>query len=212
MLIASATAFFCYAPLPESGEDREPPYIERLWMSWTKTEPEHEPDVIFVPTPQEAVDRMLELAELKPTDVLYDLGCGDGRIVVTAAKRYGVKAIGVDIDPLRVAESRRNVRLNDVGHLVKILKADIFKLDFSDANAVTLYLLPELNVRLMPKLAQLKPGTRIVSFEFDMRGAKPEKIVEFTVGSAPETRRIFKWTVPWEPEGAPANTSPTSQQ
>src|SRR5262245_29565747 len=110
------------------------------------------PDVIFVPTPQEVVNKMLELAEVKKGDVLYDLGCGDGRIVVTAAKKYGIKAIGFDIDPQRIKEARENVASNGVGDLVEIRHADIFETDLSAASVVTLYLLPELNVRLMPQL------------------------------------------------------------
>jgi len=146
---------------------------------------------------------MLELAEIKPGDILYDLGCGDGRIVVAAAKKYGIKAIGVDIDPQRIKESNENVRTNKVGHLVTIKQADIFELDFSDATVVTMYLLPDLNVKLMPKLAKLKPGTRIVSNDFDMRGAKPKEVVniqgEYGDNSGSQ-HTIYKWVVPWEPE------------
>ena len=134
------------------------------------------PDVIYVPTPQEVVDKMLEMAEIKAGDVLYDLGCGDGRIVVTAAKRYGIKAFGYDIDPARIRESLVNVKSNNVEHLVTIKQEDIFTLDLREANVVTLYLLPELNVKLMPQLAQLKPGSRIVSHDFSMRGAKPVQV------------------------------------
>jgi endoglucanase len=144
---------------------------------------EREPDVIFVPTPQEVVDKMLEMAEIKTGDVLYDLGCGDGRIVVTAAKRYGIKAFGFDIDPKRVRESLANVKSNKVEHLVTIKQADIFTLDLREVNVVTLYLLSELNVKLMPQLAQLKPGSRIVSHDFDMRGAKPVQIHRMTLAN-----------------------------
>src|SRR5512137_2482912 len=135
--------------------------------------PSRTPDVIYVPTPQSVVDKMLEMAEVRKGDVVYDLGCGDGRIVVTAAKKYGVKAVGFDIDPQRVKEARENVRANQVEHLVTIREADVFTLDLREASVVTLYLLPQLNVRLLPQLAQLKPGSRIVSHDFDMKGAKP---------------------------------------
>lgn len=159
-----------------------------------------EPDVIYVPTPQRAVDRMLEMAEIKKGDLLYDLGCGDGRIVVTAAKKYGIKAVGYDIDPQRIKESLENVRTNGVAHLVTIRQADIFTLDLSDANVITLYLLPQLNVRLMPQLKQLKPGSRILSHDFDMRGAEPneeEKVnVAYEDGDTVE-HTIYKWIVPW---------------
>ena len=114
------------------------------------------PDVMYVPTPHEVVDKMLDLAQVKKGDVLYDLGCGDGRIVVAAAERFGVKAVGFDVDPKRVAEARENVREHNVGHLVTIKQQDIFKADISEATVVTMYLLPTLNVRMMPKLAKLK--------------------------------------------------------
>ena len=166
--------------------------------------PTKKPDVIFVPTRPEVVDKLLELAEIKTNDVLYDLGCGDGRIVVAAAKKYGIKAIGVDIDPQRIKESLENVRSNKVAHLVTIKQADIFELDFQEATVVSLYLLPELNVRLMPKLAKLKPGTRIISVDFDMKGAKPRQVVHLE--PSPEEdysgsqNTLYKWVVPWEPE------------
>jgi SAM-dependent methyltransferase len=161
--------------------------------------PTRSPDVIFVPTPQEAVEKMLEMAGVKKTDKVYDLGCGDGRIVVTAARKFGARGVGVDIDPERIRESRANVKKHKVGKLVTIRHADIFRTDFSDADVVTLYLLPELNVKLMPKLARLKPGTRIVSYDFDMRGAKPAETYKgMTEDGHPYT--IYKWVVPWEKE------------
>ena len=157
------------------------------------------PDVIFVPTPQEVVDKMLELAEVKEGDVVYDLGCGDGRIPVTAAKKYGVKAVGFDVDPQRIKESNANVEKNGVGKLVTIKQEDIFKQDLSKANVVTLYLLPSLNVKLMPQLRKLKPGSRIVSHSFDMRGAKPKKVVQVQTKEGGE-HTVYLWVVPWEEE------------
>lgn len=151
--------------------------------------PSRTPDVIFVPTPQEAVDKMLEMAEIKKGDVLYDLGCGDGRIVVTAAKKYGIKAVGYDIDPKRIEESRQNVETNNVGHLVEIKQGDIFQVDLKDANVVTMYLLPSLNVKLIPQLQKLKPGSRIVSHSFDMEGVEPTQVVK-------EPATIYKWVAP----------------
>jgi tRNA G37 N-methylase Trm5 len=157
--------------------------------------------VIYVPTPQAVVDKMLEMAEVKPGDVVYDLGCGDGRIVVTAARKYGVKAYGFDINPERIKESLENVKANHVENLVTIKQADIFTLDLSPASVVTLYLLPSLNVKLMPQLAKLKPGSRIVSHDFDMRGAKPVQVQTVTTGeneSYVGEHTVYKWVVPWE--------------
>jgi SAM-dependent methyltransferase len=159
--------------------------------------PRKKPDVIYVPTPQVVVDAMLELAEIKEGDVLYDLGCGDGRIVVTAAKRYGIKAVGVDIDPVRIRESRENVERNGLGKLVTIRQEDLFQTDLSPASVVTLYLLPNLNLRLRPRLARLKPGTRIVSHSFAMRGARPAKTEKVAI-SRRDSKTIFLWVVPWE--------------
>jgi uncharacterized protein (TIGR03000 family) len=162
---------------------------------------ERSPDVVYVPTPQDVVDKMLELANVKKDDVVYDLGCGDGRIVVTAAKKYGCKAVGFDIDPDRVRDSMANVKKNKVEDLVTIKKADIFTLDLSEASVVTLYLLPELNVKLMPQLAKLKPGSRIVSHDFNMRGAKPLKEVKVKPqGELEREHTVFFWIVPWEKE------------
>jgi len=152
---------------------------------------EQQPDVIFVPTPYEVVDEMLRLARVRKGDVLYDLGSGDGRIPVTAAKRFGVRAVGIDIDPQRVKEANENARKNGVARLVTFRQEDLFKTDFKEASVVTLYLLPDLNVRLRPRLlAELKPGTRIVSHQFDMGSWKPEKKVELN------GRLIYLWTVP----------------
>ena len=149
------------------------------------------PDVIFVPTPPEVVDKMLELAKVGKTDVLYDLGSGDGRIPVTAAKRFGIRATGIDIDPQRIAEANENARKNGVSHLVRFRQEDLFKADFREATVVTLYLLPDLNVKLRPRLlAELKPGTRIVSHQFDMGTWQPERKLELN------GRTIYLWTVP----------------
>jgi precorrin-6B methylase 2 len=157
------------------------------------------PDVPFVPTPQEVVEKMLELAQLQEGDVLYDLGCGDGRIVVTAAKDYGVRAVGIDIDPERVAESRENVEEAGVGDLVTIKQADIFQEDLSEADVVTMYLLPDVNNRLKPQLSKLKEGSRIVSHSFDLDGVKPAQVVRLETDGG--VRTLYLWTVPWEEEG-----------
>jgi SAM-dependent methyltransferase len=162
--------------------------------------PQREPDVIYVPTLPKVVDKMLEMAEVKKGDVVYDLGCGDGRILVAAAKKYGVKGFGFDIDPVRVKEALENVRTNKVEHLVTIKEADIFTLDLREASVVTLYLLPSLNVKLMPQLEKMKPGTRIVSHDFDMAGAKPVQVVKVTGETdnyhSDGDHTIYKWVIP----------------
>jgi precorrin-6B methylase 2 len=158
------------------------------------------PDVIYVPTPQEVVDKMLELAEVKKEDLVYDLGCGDGRIVVTAAKKYGCRGVGYDINPKRIKESLENVEKNNVGNLVRIEQEDIFTLDLSEANVITLYLLPSLNVKLIPQLEKLKPGSRIVSHDFDMRGVKPDKVVKINSDNEYSDHTIYLWTTPLKKE------------
>ncbi len=156
------------------------------------------PDVIYVPTPQAVVDKMLQMAAVKKDDVVYDLGCGDGRIVVTAAKKYGCKAVGFDIDPDRIKEARENVRKAGVGDLVTIKQEDIFKQDLSKASVVTLYLLPELNVRLIPQLEKLKPGSRIVSHDFPTKGIKPKQTVNIDSAEDGREHTIYLWVTPLE--------------
>jgi SAM-dependent methyltransferase len=165
-----------------------------------KPEPKVEPDVIYVPTPNDVVEMMLHLARVKKDDVVYDLGCGDGRIVVAAAKTYGCKAAGYDIDPERVAESKANVEKNGVQNLVTIEKKDIFTLDLTQASVITLYLLPELNVRLIPQLEKLKPGCRIVSHEFDIAGVKPDAVLTMDSKEDDMEHIIYLWTTPLKKE------------
>ena len=137
------------------------------------------PDVPFVPTPQPVVEAMLKLADVKKGDILYDLGSGDGRMVVTAAKLYGVKGTGIDIDPQRIQEANANAKKEGVENMVRFLNQDLFEADIHDATVVTLYLLPGINLKLKPKLwKDLKPGTRIVSHSFDMGDWQPEKKVD----------------------------------
>lgn len=153
------------------------------FASQPKPQPEDDElklDVRFITTPMNVVDQMLAMAEIKEGDVLYDLGCGDGRIAIQAAKRFGIKCIGYDIDPVRIEESRANAIKEGVEDLVQFEVADVFTLDFSQADVILMYLLPELNVRLIPQLQQMKPGSRIVSHNFDMEGVEPDtdKVVQ----------------------------------
>jgi predicted RNA methylase len=162
-------------------------------------------DVVYWPTPQPVVDEMLKMAKVTKDDILYDLGCGDARIPVTAAKKYGCKAWGFDIDPARIEDSDENVKKNDVGKLVTIKKQDIFKDDFdiSKASVVTLYLLPELNVKLIPKLEKLKDGSRIVSHDFDMRGVKPKETKKMRAtrhDGVEGEHTIYLWVTPLQKE------------
>jgi SAM-dependent methyltransferase len=136
-----------------------------------------QPDVEFVPTPQEVVLEMLKMAKVTQNDVVYDLGCGDGRIVITAANVFGARGVGVDIDPIRIWESNKNARKACVTDRVKFIEGDLFATDLTEATVVTLYLTPELNIQVQPKLfRELTPGTRIVSHDFDMGGWKPDKM------------------------------------
>ena len=149
-----------------------------------------EPDVIYVPTPQEVVDAMLALANVTASDVVYDLGSGDGRIPITAAQKYGARAIGIDINPQRIQEANENLAKAGVGNKVKFLNQDLFETDISEATVVTLYLLPSLNIKLMPTLKKMKPGTRIVSHSFDMGSEWPPEKTEDVSG-----RTIYLWTI-----------------
>ena len=140
------------------------------------------PDVPYVPTTDEAVEAMLKLADVKKSDIVYDLGCGDGRIVIAAAVKYGAHGVGIDIDPDRIHEANENAKKAHVENLVRFEEKDLFEADFHEATVVTLFLLPSINLRLRPKLIeQLKPGTPIVSNTFDMGDWKPEK--EETIGA-----------------------------
>lgn len=147
-------------------------------------------DVPYVPTNQAVVDAMLDLAGLKSGDIHYDLGCGDGRIVISAAKR-GAIATGIDLDPERIKEANENARKAGVADKVTFIEGDLFNFDFSKADVLTLYLLPSVNLKLRPKiLKELKPGTKVVSHAFDMGDWKPEQTVK--VGGS----TIYLWTVP----------------
>jgi SAM-dependent methyltransferase len=153
-----------------------------------------EPEVPYVPTHETVVAEMLKVAKVGKNDVLYDLGSGDGRIPITAAKRFGTRGVGVDIDPARITEARENAKKAGVADKVKFMQQDLFETDIKEATVVTLYLLPDVNLRLRPKLlADLKPGTRVVSHNYDMGDWKPLKTITVKV---PEEHTIYYWVVP----------------
>jgi SAM-dependent methyltransferase len=158
----------------------------------TTSEPATKPDVLFVPTPQPVVEAMLETAGVSARDVVYDLGCGDGRIVITAAKKFGARGVGIDIDPAMVKAATAEAVAAGVADRVRFITGNLFAADLSEATVVTLYLLQSLNERLRPKLVrELKPGARVVSHVFNMGPEWPaEKTL--TVGRS----RIYLWTIP----------------
>ena len=148
-------------------------------------------DVPYVPTAQSVVDKMLEMARVKKNDVVYDLGCGDGRIVITAAKRYGARGVGIDINPERIKEANENAKAAGVQDKVKFIVGDLFKANFAEATVVTLYLLPDVNLALRPQLwRQLKVGTRVVSHDYHMGDDWPAEQVEH-----PDGKIVYKWTI-----------------
>ena len=172
----------------------------------TATQPRREKLAPFVPTPQEVVDRMLEMAAVKAGDVVYDLGCGDGRMVIAAAKKYGTRGVGVDLDPARIREARANAQQAGVAGLVTFKVADMFETDIREATVVMLYLLPELNRRLKPKLfAELRPGARVVSHDWDMgRDWPPDQYVKLGGDG------IYLWIMPaLDARKLPAGNSPS---
>jgi ribosomal protein L11 methylase PrmA len=151
------------------------------------------------------VDEMLKLANVQKSDILYDLGCGDGRIVVTAAKKFGTRGVGIDINPVRIEEARANAKKNGVEHLVQFIEQDLFEAKISDATVVTLFLLPSVNLKLRPKLlADLKPGTRVVSNTFDMGDWKAERETALDDNDYEDSylsHKFFLWTIPQRTAG-----------
>jgi len=157
----------------------------------TVEQPPRSLDVPYVPTPQPVVNKMLDLAKVKKDDVVYDLGCGDGRIVITAVKERGARGVGIDLNPQRIAEAKLNAKQAGVQDKVKFEVGDLFKADFSEATVVTLYLLPSVNAKLRPQLwRQLKVGTRVVSHAFDMGADWPPEKTESVGGTT-----VYYWTI-----------------
>jgi SAM-dependent methyltransferase len=164
---------------------------DKAAIAQTATEPAVKLDVPYVPTPQPVVDKMLDMAKVGKGDVVYDLGCGDGRVVITAAKERGARGVGIDLNPVRIAEAKANAEQAGVSDKVKFIQGDLFKAKFSDATVVTLYLLPSVNQELRPQLwKQLKVGTRVVSHDFDMGPEWPPQKVEKVEG-----KTIYYWTI-----------------
>ncbi|WNZ46736.1 class I SAM-dependent methyltransferase [Leptolyngbya boryana CZ1] len=152
------------------------------------------PDIAFIPTPEAAIETLLEVLQVNDSDVIYDLGCGDGRILIGAALQFGARGVGIDLDPLRVKEAQAKADELGIRDRVKFQEADLFTSRFEDASIVVLYLLPHLNLRLRPALfEQLKPGTRIVSIDFDMGDWLPEKVIKLDIE---EESTLYFWTIP----------------
>jgi ubiquinone/menaquinone biosynthesis C-methylase UbiE len=152
-------------------------------------------DIIYVPTEQEVVEKMLDMAKVKKSDLVYDLGCGDGRIVATAAKKYGAKGVGVDIDPERIKDSKKTLKKFEVEGMVDIREGDALKVkDLNKATVIMLYMLPQFMEKLEPQAKKLKPGTRIVAHDFAFPNWKPDVMVEFR-GPA-RNHNLYMWTVP----------------
>lgn len=168
-------------------------------LSLVETPPAVTLDVPYVPTAHEVVKAMLDLTGVKDGDIVYDLGCGDGRIVIEAARRAAIKGVGIDLDPDRIAESKINAEKAGVEHKVNFMVGDLFEADFSDANVLAMYLLPSVNLKLRPIiLEKLAPGTRIVSHAFDMRDWQPDRHERVTASS---THDVYFWVVPANASG-----------
>ena len=154
----------------------------------------HRPDIAYIPTPTDAVDAMLELAQVSAQDVLYDLGCGDGRLLIRAATRWGTRGVGIDIDPTCIQQTHQNAQAAGVAHLISLQQGNLYDSDVAAATVVALYLLPHLNARLCPRLVQqLRPGARIVSHQFDMGDWEPDEILPLPTSE--EESVIYLWKI-----------------
>jgi len=167
-----------------------------------QTKPMRTPDCVYVGTPYDVIDKMLDLVSIDRKELAYDLGCGDCRMLVAAAKRYGCRCVGYDINPLRIEDSVENIRKNGVAGLVKVEQQDIFKLDLREADAILLYLLPKMNERLIPQIEKLKPGSRIVCHDYDIKGITPDKSVTYESLEDGASHYIYLYTTPLKREEA----------
>ncbi|MGF1460007.1 MAG: SAM-dependent methyltransferase [Leptolyngbyaceae cyanobacterium] len=155
----------------------------------------HRPDIAYIPTPPDAVEAMLELAQVGAQDVLYDLGCGDGRLLIRAAQRWGTRGVGIDIDPVCLQRARQQAKVAGVAHLISLQQGNLFESQFTEATVVALYLLPHLNRRLLPQLwQQLRAGTRIVSHQFDMGDWYPDEMLRLP--HSEEESTLYLWKIP----------------
>lgn len=159
-------------------------------------QPVRRPDVSFVPIADDAIDDMLAMAHIGPGDLVCELGCGDARLLVAAATRHGCRGLGVDVDPLRVAEARDNVRRAGLADRVRIEEADMFQLDLGEVDVLLLYILPTLNARLLPQLAGLRPGSRVVSHDFDLPGVVPDRALQVYSPTTQYAKTFFLWVAP----------------
>ena len=159
-----------------------------------------DPDVVYVGTPYDVVLAMLEMANISKDDIVYDLGCGDGRVVALAAKKYGCRGVGYDIDPERVRASVENVKKNGVEHLVEIIQADLFTIDLSDADVISLYLLPDINNLLLPQFEKMKPGSRLLFHEYFLDDMEIDETVHMISNEDNVTHSIYMYTTPLERE------------
>jgi SAM-dependent methyltransferase len=182
-LIAMAFLILIKAPLDAEEHTEEPKWIQT-------------PDVVYVGTPYDVVSEMLRMAQVNKDDLVFDLGCGDARMLVLAAQKYGSRGIGYEIDPDMVRASRRNVEENNVGDLVRIIQADIFTVNISEADVLPIYLLPEMNLQLVPQLETLKSGSRLVFHNYDLEGFVPDKRVEITSNEDNSIHRLWLYTTP----------------
>jgi SAM-dependent methyltransferase len=162
--------------------------------------PKKEPDAVFVPTPMDVVARMLEVAGVKKDDVVYDLGSGDGRIVIAAARTFGCRAVGVELDEELVKTARARAKEAGVEKRASFRHADLFEADFADAGVVALYLLPEMNRRLIPRLEKLRRGARVVTHYFPIPGVMPTKVVKVTSEEDDTERSVYLYTIPLKKE------------
>ena len=183
LVISVCLLIFAVTPLTADESTEEPVFIQT-------------PDVVYVGTPYDIVSQMLKLARVKKNDVVVDLGCGDARVLVLAAEKYGSKGIGYEIDPVMVRESRKNVEKNKVSDLVEIIQEDIFKVDISKADVLPVYLLPEMNLKLVPQFETLKPGSRLVFHNYDLEGYIPDKKIEVISNEDNSKHTLWLYTIP----------------